>query len=103
MTATLTTPPPVPTAPTAPTGATAWYRLTVAQFQAMIDAGVFGPEDRVDLLDGFLVDHIDMNSPHAIGQGLVDDEFRARLPAGWHIRSEKPITLTTSQPMPDIV
>lgn len=95
MTATLTSPPRSTALPP--------YRLSVAQFHAMIDADVFGPEDRVELLEGILVDRKDMNSPHAIAVGLADDELRARLPAGWHVRNQEPITLTTSEPFPDIV
>jgi hypothetical protein len=47
--------------------APAWlapYRLTVRQFETMIDAGVFHNDDRVDLLGGFLVDKMVKNDPH---------------------------------------
>ncbi|MGL4550068.1 MAG: Uma2 family endonuclease [Gemmataceae bacterium] len=97
MTATLTRPPtPAPAVVPRP------YRLSVPQFHAMIDAGVFGSEGRVELLEGLLVDRADMNTPHAIGQELAADELRARLPAGWHVRGEKPVTLPTSEPFPDV-
>lgn len=44
-----------------------------------------------------------MNPPHAVSHERVLDELRARLPAGWCLRSEKDIVLSASQPQPDVV
>jgi hypothetical protein len=40
------------------------YRLTVHQFETMIDAGVFHDDDHVELLGGILVDMMVKNDPH---------------------------------------
>ena len=40
------------------------YRLTVRQFEKMIDAGVFRDDDHVELLGGLLVDKMIKNDPH---------------------------------------
>jgi len=76
------------------------YTFSVAQYQQMERGGLFGP-DRVELLDGYVVRKGLMNPPHAVSLERVGDELRARLPAGYCLRTEKDVTLAGSQPQPD--
>ncbi len=78
------------------------YTFTVAQYQWLEREGVFGA-DRVELIDGYVVRKGPMNPPHAVSLERVGDEFRARLPAGYCLRTEKDICLTGAQPQPDVV
>jgi Uma2 family endonuclease len=77
------------------------YSFTVPQYQWLEREGVFG-SDRVELLDGYVVRKGPMNPPHAVSLERVGDEFRARLPAGYCLRTEKDVSLTGSQPQPDV-
>ena len=42
------------------------HRFSVAEFTRMMEAGFFGDEDRVELLDGVIVDMAPENPPHAL-------------------------------------
>jgi Uma2 family endonuclease len=86
----------------------ALYRLTVRQFEAMIDAGVFLYDARdplrVELLGGMLVDKLTRDNPHAYAVGCLGDHLRDSLPTDWRVREEKSITLGRfSRPEPDVV
>lgn len=51
-----------PTLPSIPGG-----RLTAEQYLRLIDEGVLGPDDRVELLEGVVVSMAAQNAPHASG------------------------------------
>jgi Uma2 family endonuclease len=79
------------------------YRLTVRQFEKMIDADVFRDEDHVELLDGILVDKMVKKPPHNVAVGSLAAELRGLLTAGWFVNEEKPIQLSRwSRPEPDV-
>ena len=40
------------------------HAITVAEFDRMVDAGVYGPEDRIELIDGQLIDVPPQGAPH---------------------------------------
>jgi Uma2 family endonuclease len=73
----------------------------VAQYQAMAKHGILTSEDRVELIQGYLVAKMTKNPPHAISTALVRDALQHLLPSGWHSRTQDPITLTDSEPEPD--
>src|SRR5262249_40766188 len=53
---------PRPESPPAPPLRT--HRFTVAQYEKMIQAGVFVGDERVELLEGWIVDKMPRNPPH---------------------------------------
>ena len=53
------------------------YRVSVRQFKKMIDAGVFGEHDHVELLEGILVDKMTKKPPHNFTVAAVAEAFRA--------------------------
>lgn len=70
----------------------------------MVNAGAFGPEDMVELLDGFLVAREPQGSRHAVAVGLVRAALERAFGEGYHIREEKPLALDAlSEPEPDLV
>jgi Uma2 family endonuclease len=78
-------------------------RWTRAEFDRLIDIGVFSPDERLELLGGELVVSEPQNSAHYTAIGLADDALRAALPRGWLVRTQGPIELDDeSQPEPDI-
>jgi Uma2 family endonuclease len=79
------------------------YRLTVRQFEKMIDAGIFRSEDRVELLGGLLIKRMTVNEPHAFAVFEMAERFRDLLKPAWAIREEKPTVLGRRwRPQPDI-
>ncbi len=79
------------------------YRLTVEQYEAMADAGIFGERDRVHLINGCLVEKMTLHPPHAIADDLCGEALRLVLPPGWYIRPGKPVRIPglASMPEPD--
>lgn len=71
----------------------------------MVDAGILGPEDKVELLDGLLVVREPQGSLHAMAVGLVRAALeRAFSSKRYHVREEKPVALDdVSEPEPDVV
>jgi Uma2 family endonuclease len=78
------------------------YRMPLDQYEAMVDSGVFTKDDRFELIDGLLVNKMTQNDPHATCDLLTTDALRAVIPAGWHVRPDKPVRMPpNSKPEPD--
>ncbi len=79
------------------------YRLSVEQFGRMIDAGVFGESDRVELLDGVLVKKMTKNDPHNCVIIQLGYLLRQLVAAGYTVTEEKSVVLSPRwRPEPDI-
>jgi Uma2 family endonuclease len=80
------------------------YRLTVRQFERMIDAGIFRDEDHIELLGGRLVDKMTTNDPHDLAVDQLGAILTLGLPIEWIARQEKSVILGRFwRPQPDIV
>ncbi len=79
------------------------WRLSVAQYHRMIRTGVITDDDRVELLEGWLVTKMPKNPPHRLATKLIYDLLIRLLPAGWYVDAQEPITTKDSEPEPDIV
>ena len=90
-------PPGLPLLPDSTTG-----RLSLAEYHALLRSGQLSPADRLELLDGQLVPKMTILPPHATAVENVRELLREALPTGWHVRSQQPITLATSEPEPDV-
>jgi Uma2 family endonuclease len=77
------------------------FPLTVDQYHELIRSGKLTEADPVELLEGILVFKMPKNAPHATSNALARREIESKLPAGWHYRSQEPITLTDGEPEPD--
>jgi len=78
-------------------------RLSIEQYHAIIQAGILTDGDSVELLEGWLVFKIPKNPPHRATTRLVRTALENILPRGWYVDSQEPITLSNSEPEPDIV
>lgn len=80
------------------------WRMTRVRYERLVDAGIFGPDDRVELLDGLLVAREPQGSRHAMVVGLVRAALERAFGRRYHIREEKPVALDDlSEPEPDLV
>jgi Uma2 family endonuclease len=76
-------------------------RFSVARYQRMIEAGILTSEDKVELLENYVVLKMPRNPPHdSTLQRMLRPLLRA-LPAGWDLRIQSAVTLSDSQPEPD--
>lgn len=84
--------------------APAVHTFSVDDYHRLASSGVLGTGDRVELVDGYLIDMTPIGAPHATG---VQKTLSAlgTLPlvaAGWHVRVQQPLTLARSEPQPDL-
>jgi Uma2 family endonuclease len=78
------------------------HRLTVAQYRAMASAGILVPGDRVELLEGWLVEKMTKNPPHRIATRHVRVALERLVPTGFYVDTQEPITTADSEPEPDV-
>ena len=69
------------------------YRLTLEQYEAMVDAGILTGRDKVQLINGYLVAKMTQNTPHATADDLCGALLNRVIPPGWYVRAAKPIRL----------
>ncbi len=69
----------------------------------MTEAGVLTTDDRVELLEGWLVSKMTHNPPHDGTVWIIMKRLMAVLPDEWIVRVQSSITLTDSEPEPDLV
>ncbi|MBC6471457.1 MAG: Uma2 family endonuclease [Hormoscilla sp. GM102CHS1] len=79
------------------------WRLTVEQYHQMIRSGILDSDDKVELLEGWLIPKMAKNPPHRAATKLTRNALEAIAPDGWYVDSQEPITLDDSEPEPDIV
>jgi Uma2 family endonuclease len=76
--------------------------FSVEEYHQMIQAGILDENDNVELLEGHLVHKMSRNPPHDGTIQLVSDLLREVLPPGWCVRDQSAVTLTGSEPEPDV-
>jgi Uma2 family endonuclease len=76
-------------------------RVSVAGYQRMIASGALAAEDKVELLENYVVLQMPHNPPHdSTIQRMLRPLLRS-LPGGWDLRVQSAITLSDSEPEPD--
>jgi Uma2 family endonuclease len=81
--------------------AAALARFSVARYQRMIETGILTPEDKVELLENYLVLKMPRNPPHDGTIDLLKAALPGRIPGGWLLRIQQTVVLSDSQPEPD--
>jgi Uma2 family endonuclease len=76
--------------------------LTVAEYHHLIETGYLTDEDKVELLNGFLVHKMPRNPPHDAAINAFTELLPGLIPSGWTLRVQSAITLTQSEPEPDL-
>ncbi|RPI86541.1 MAG: Uma2 family endonuclease [Planctomycetaceae bacterium] len=78
------------------------WRFSVADYHRLIASRVLGEDDRVELLEGWIVPKMTHNPPHDGTIQIVSEHLRPLLSPGWVIRIQSAITTSDSEPEPDI-
>lgn len=79
------------------------YRMSIDQYEKLVDSGVFTKHDKAHLINGILVAKVTKKPPHVVVTELCRDALKPVLPSGWCIRTEGPVRLPpNSEPEPDV-
>jgi Uma2 family endonuclease len=78
-------------------------RFSVAEYHFLIQQGFLKEDERVELLEGWIIAKMPHNPPHDIAIENTNYALLAILPAQWRIRIQSAITTSESEPEPDIV
>lgn len=78
------------------------YLFSADQYDAMVEHGILGPEDRVELLEGWIVRKMGKNQPHVVVNWLIQAALQRFLPPGWFVINQDPIRAGASVPEPDL-
>ncbi|HTU20472.1 MAG TPA: Uma2 family endonuclease [Gemmataceae bacterium] len=76
-------------------------RFSVARYQRMIETGILTSEDKVELLENYVVLKMPRNPPHDGTIQLVAETLLPKVPQGWRLRTQLTVVLSDSQPEPD--
>ena len=78
-------------------------RFTRVEYDRLIDAGFFRPDDPVELLGGQLIVAEPQGSRHYAALRATHEAVRAAFGPGWEIRGQGPLALDDeSEPEPDV-
>lgn len=77
--------------------------MPVERYQEMVQSGALGADDRIELLEGVLVEKMPKSPLHVYSTRVTMRLLNAMIPSGWHLRSQDPVTLTDSEPEPDLM
>jgi Uma2 family endonuclease len=77
-------------------------RWTRQEYDRMIDAGILGPSDRVELIEGEIIEMSPQKPPHAVCVQLAEVALRRAFREGFHTRVQLPLALADSEPEPDL-
>jgi len=77
-------------------------RFTSARYEELTEQGFFGPQDKIELIDGYLVEKMPQNDPHMVVVDLLSEIFLRALPKEWTIRCQLGVKLSSDTiPEPD--
>jgi len=79
------------------------WRISVNRYHEMIEAGLLTENDRLELLEGFLIEKMTVNPPHSFTTDQIRDELMAVIKSGYFVKSQQPITTDDSEPEPDVI
>lgn len=77
-------------------------RFTVAEYRRLAETRILREDERVELLEGWIVPQVVHNLPHDNAVELVAEALRAVVPAGWSVRVQSSIETPDSEPEPDV-
>ncbi len=79
------------------------HRFTVEDYYRMADAGLLGHDERVELIEGEVIDMAAIGSRHAACVNRLNELFMTRLAGRAVVGVQNPVRLTDlSEPQPDV-
>ncbi|MBI5854312.1 MAG: Uma2 family endonuclease [Nitrospirae bacterium] len=78
-------------------------RLTREEFDRLVASGFFHPEERLELIEGELIQMTPQGSAHASAIRLIEEALRTSFGTGHDVRVQMPLALLRdSEPEPDV-
>ena len=77
-------------------------RFTLAEYHKMIEAGILGEDEHLELLEGEIVQMSPQDKPHTRALVMLNRWFTRSLGDEYVVRPQVPLTLTDSEPEPDL-
>lgn len=79
-------------------------RLTVDQYDQMVENGILPETNRFELINGRIVEKEVKDPEHSVATECTRRAIERLLPAGWHTRGEQPVRIPNrrSEPEPDV-
>ena len=80
-------------------------RWTLDEYHEMIEGGYLDEDDRVELLEGWIVPKMPHNPEHDLAIEDVEDQVSPLLPKEWKVRIQSSLSIPAveSEPEPDLV
>jgi hypothetical protein len=79
------------------------YLWSADQYKRMIQAGILGENDQVELLEEVLVPAMPIGAAHRASTCQTWIAFERLIPPGWHVDQQGPIQTAQSSPEPGLV
>lgn len=76
-------------------------KFSTSRYDAMVNSGILTSEDKVELLENYVVVKMPRNPVHDATIQVIDDALKAAIPAGWRLRCQLTVALPDSRPEPD--
>ncbi len=77
-------------------------KFSKPEYQLLGKLGVLSVDDRVELLEGWIVPKMNHNPSHDLVLMLVEEKLRCCLPSNMLLRVQMPISTVDSEPEPDL-
>lgn len=78
-------------------------RWTRAEYDRIAQAGLFAPDERVELIEGEIVEMSPQDPEHSTAIVVGEETLRSAFGADYHVRSQLPLALgDDSEPEPDL-
>ena len=78
-------------------------RWTRAEYERFVEMGAFTRDDRIELLEGIIVEKMPQKAPHSFGILSMGEALRQIFTEGYTIRTQMPLSLDAdSVPEPDL-
>jgi Uma2 family endonuclease len=81
----------------------ALWRVSVAQYHAMIASGALTKDNPIELLQGWLVQKMPKKPKHSTITRILRKLLGEMVLQGWYVDSQEPMTTADSEPEPDIM
>lgn len=76
-------------------------QFSTARYDKMVETGILTPDDKVELLENYVVLKMPRNPPHDATINIIQEALTRVLPAGWCLRVRLTVALPDSRPEPD--
>ncbi|MHB2019525.1 MAG: Uma2 family endonuclease [Candidatus Xenobia bacterium] len=78
-------------------------RWSRAEYDRLVELGVLDTADKVELIEGVIVEKMPQYSAHATSTGLCEDALKQAFCEGYHVRVQMPLAISDwSEPEPDV-